>query len=217
MDTTELDQKIVEAEGQLTAARESAETICQHFLDVLGREIARWAPDSVKRVASQQHEVTQKLGSERLGALKTDLAALVERIPALVTKHVGEDRLWRHRPAFAPPKEGTAHRYEYAFYDDHRSGKPRYDAPDPLDEAVRRSITNGALLSLIRKYGFSGWSLGGGYEETYHHRFEWPEPVFLALRPYSAAAKRVDEAVRAVAAAKDAKGRAQADDLWDKA
>lgn len=72
MDTTELDQKIVEAEGQLTAAREAAETICQHFLDVLGREIARWAPDSVKRVVSQQHEVTQKLGSERLGALKTD-------------------------------------------------------------------------------------------------------------------------------------------------
>jgi hypothetical protein len=208
-DPKRFDEKIATCQTRLEVARADAEGALNGFFDALAGGIQSWLPDEGKRVATDQTQVTQKLG-DKLPLLKSDLSTLAANMPDLVRKWLGADTLWPHRPNFSPSRDGSRAWYSMSETKDEPQG------PHGLNEPLQSGVES-VLAPILKKYGFN--------PDTYvaHHRLfgspfrRWTVSIAKAINAYRRSSEAFAKVLTEYEGLVLEKTRAEAASLWDKA
>jgi hypothetical protein len=194
----------------------------EQFLTSIAAFASAWIRDQVEREVKEKPEVTLSKSKDELRAIKSELQEVLDRVPELVSKHVGRDEYWAHLSG----KAVYPHSSEFGYF------VHQNRLPDILAKPVREVL--GYARRILVKHGYvqdpSRDPRGGGRWKE-HHRFvngTYESTVIYGfsdiqvlretaniVEQYNELTHRFADLSSNLAFARNRKSEAEAQDLWD--
>lgn len=212
-DPSPYDQKIAELTQQADVLSTSMEHHCQQFVSSAEYAIIDWCRMTVERSVIASPSVTHALGTERLHAMKSELARLLEDLPSSIQTALGADQLWAHRIG-----DYASIHYESS---DYWPSESRHSA-SPILRAVQGTL--GPVGTILLQYGYLNtrrsrdWGETGNREGVlYLGNFPWTPAMKTAVENYRTDYEKFFALCAGIRTTQEEKARAGARSLWDNA
>ena len=212
----EIDLLIERKEAELLPFRSRMEELRIEFTKEIIRFAADWYRKTAKEYVLKYHEVTLRMGAEKIAVMKAKVDELVRNTEKRVRGELDNPELWWHQK---PHLHDSIEQYKQVA--------DRY--PEILDRAVRRAI--GYLGIILEESGFHVTASGntGTYGEfwferpvvgtrpipSYPHLLKWSETMQDIIREYNAQFEEAIILYTEIHQLKEEKKKQEALTLWD--
>jgi len=210
-DLSPYDLKITELTQQADVLSTSMEHGCQQFIAAAEAAIIDWCRTTVERAVVASPDVTHALGTERLHAMKSELARLLGVLPASIQAALGTDQLWAHRLS-----DYSSVQYESSKF---WPSESRHSASEML-RAIRGVL--GPVGSILVEYGYLDARSSRDWGETDNRRevlylgnFSWTAAMKTAMENYRKDYEKFFALCAGIRATQEEKAKAEARSLWD--
>jgi len=210
MDTSQFDEKIDAADERLKVLRKEMATARDAFVGAVTEHASNWFEHQVRTAIERDPDRAKALGLDGLGALKSGLADLRDRVGEIVRTEFTRKIHWPHDRDELPRELADQYSNPYTTYG-HR-------VPDVYDEPLRHVL--GAVQPLIAEHSLNPDTSHRELRsagDRYPYALSWPPDLQEPAKVYAALYSQFRETWQAKWDAETAKAKAEAKDLWNRA
>jgi hypothetical protein len=218
MDTTSYDEKIRSLEKKKQDLLSQLETQAQIYIREAGNFCAAHFQEMVENAVTQQPQLAQSLGLEKLREMKGDLKTLTENCNKIVAGYL-DTQAWDHRVALPDGLED-----ERAY----RPGMLSSKGSDLCHNAGSKARSNlrdvwGHIGQILLKYGLAKagrddeWEMKSNSLPTYRYAMSTSKEMDTAVKKYSELFRSYVTTHVEILGVETEKQQAIAKDLWNQA
>ena len=214
MDTTLFDSQTAEAKAKQDSLKSELEITSKEYSRACAEFLASEFRRFTERAITDRPDVVEELGIKKLGKLKKELNALIEKCPQIASERLDSATVWEHRRPFPEGLEDRGQASSKAFDYSYKAGGQAYDE-------LREMF--GVIGELLLRYGLASAGKGDQWQQrpnalpTYSYGFTVSEQMRAATEKYKELFKEYVETQVRILTLQRQKREALAKNLWDKA
>jgi len=217
MDISEYDKKIEDLTVNIDKTREKMAPVLINFLNETKVFVTNFYKETVKEYVISNPDITKEHDKEGIRDLRYECRELIKLIPKIIQLHIGEEKFWSHKCDLNDLKQECK---SFPTFSTHYNSS---DANKDIIKSLRQIL--GYLGELLLKYGYikngkySKWEMSDNEKFTYKGHIDCTSEMKTLLKSYLEMDKElagfINELKSIEKEKEKAKGRAEAEELWD--